>query len=376
MAFHDDNPPVESGDQRSSTRSPTSKEEYIQLTIKHGGKTHAYDFPTSATLSDLSDRVSGELSIPPANQKFIISPKPGMIKGPVHETAHASLPLSTITSRKISLLGSTPAQIASIDEAIASASIRTRGTAAHAAHAAASSSEKPSYLKPAQPSRTRDWKTLQDAATYTFLDVRPLDHLPNPSRSAAFLARLRDDPGVKHAMASHKWAVPLLTEMDPADHTTHEGRTLGLNRNGGEVIELRLRTDAYDGYRDYRTIRKTLCHELAHNVHGEHNEDFWRLCREVEREVARHDWKSGGRALTDEVFYGSGDGDGDVVADHGAWTGGEYVLGGRASKPSAGADGVTSAGSGSLNRREVLARAAEERVRKGREAGNGEGESR
>ena len=59
--------------------------------------------------------------------------------------------------------------------------------------------------------------------------------------------------------------------MNPAEHTTQESRTLGLNRNRGEVIELRLRTDAYDGYRDYKVIRKTLCHELAHNVHGEHD---------------------------------------------------------------------------------------------------------
>ncbi len=63
--------------------------------------------------------------------------------------------------------------------------------------------------------------------------------------------------------------------MDPAEHTTSESRTLGLNRNKGEVIELRLRTDAYDGYRDYRTIRKTLCHELAHGVFSEHDRDVW-----------------------------------------------------------------------------------------------------
>lgn len=50
--------------------------------------------------------------------------------------------------------------------------------------------------------------------------------------------------------------------MDPLSNTqsSHEGTTrlLGLNRNRGEVIELRLRTDAYDGYRDYKTIRNTL----------------------------------------------------------------------------------------------------------------------
>ena len=110
-----------------------------------------------------------------------------------------------------------------------------------------------------------------------------------------FLERLRDDPGIRATMQKHKWRVPLLTEMNPAEHTTHESRTLGLNRNGGEVIELRLRTDAYDGFRDYKTIRRTLCHELTHNVWSEHDARFWKLCGEVEREVEGADWTRGGR---------------------------------------------------------------------------------
>lgn len=148
----------------------------------------------------------------------------------------------------------------------------------------------------------------------------------------------------------------MLTEINPAQHTTHESRTLGLNRNRGEVIELRLRTDAYDGYRDYKTIRKTLCHELAHNVHGPHNRDFWELCKEIEREVERGDWRSGGRSVGREEFFNPGDGGvGDEHVDGGGWEGGEYVLGG--------------AGEGrGMTRREVMARAAEERIKR-REAG-------
>lgn len=164
-------------------------------------------------------------------------------------------------------------------------------------------------------------------------------------------------------MAKHKWSVPLLTEMNPAEHTTHESRTLGLNRNAGEVIELRLRTDAYDGYRDYKTIRRTLCHELTHNVWGEHDADFWRLCREVEAEVERGDWRSGGRALTEEEFYrsscGGGEEEGEVVADHGGWTGGEHVLGMAKSD----GPGVATARE-PTSRREMLAKAAEERAKK------------
>lgn len=151
--------------------------------------------------------------------------------------------------------------------------------------------------------------------------------------------------------------------MNPIEHTrsSSEGttRTLGLNRNKGEVIELRLRTDAYDGYRDYKTIRNTLCHELAHCVWGPHDRNFWELCKEIEREVDRV--AGGGRTIgkVDE-YYGGG----EEADDDGGWEGGDYVLGG----------GVTGASQDAgLSRREVLARAAEERMKRMREEGGGWG---
>jgi len=170
-------------------------------------------------------------------------------------------------------------------------------------------------------------------------------------------------------MRTHKFSVPLLTEMDPAMHTTMESRTLGLNRNQGEVIELRLRTDAYDGYRDYKTIRNTLCHELAHNVWGPHDRNFWNLCKQIEREVARDDWKSGGRSVGNDEFYNPEDAGAEEVHDHGGWTGGEFTLGSAGGGEGKLGGGSNSSGSvmGGLSRREVLAKAAEERFKKTKE---------
>jgi hypothetical protein len=234
----------------------------------------------------------------------------------------------------------------------------------HAASAAASArqAQRAAFLR---QSRTRararhDQRTAQEDAQYTFHTVRPLQHLPRPERSLALLERLKADPGIRAAMRRHKFSVALLTEMDPAEHTEHgrDGattRVLGLNRNKGEVVELRLRTDARDGYRAYRSVRDTLCHELAHNVHGPHDADFWALCRTIEREVAAADWKSGGRAVGEEEFAparGEEEG-GEEVMDHGGWTGGEFVLGG----------GNRNVAAEPLSRREILARAAEERIR-------------
>lgn len=199
--------------------------------------------------------------------------------------------------------------------------------------------------------------TLDSSSSqYTFLSVKPLQFLPHPERSLELLNRLKNDPGIRHAMAKHKFTVGLLTEMEPLSNTqvSHEGTTrlLGLNRNQGEVIELRLRTDAHDGYRDYKTIRKTLCHELAHNVHGPHNRDFWDLCRQIERDVAQADWSAKGRTLGD-VEYAPALSEAEEHYDEGGWVGGSYVLGGR----SEGQDG-------GLSRREVLRKAAEERQRR------------
>lgn len=68
-------------------------------------------------------------------------------------------------------------------------------------------------------------------------------------------------------MQLHKLSVGVLTELAPHENPG----LLGLNVNAGQAIKLRIRTDAYDGFRWYKDIRMVLCHELAHNVWGEHD---------------------------------------------------------------------------------------------------------
>lgn len=76
-------------------------------------------------------------------------------------------------------------------------------------------------------------------------------------------------------MQKHQFSVGLLTELPPHVQQTGEGegRLLGLNVNKGQAIKLRLRTDAYDGFRLYKDVRRTLCHELTHNVWGDHDDN-------------------------------------------------------------------------------------------------------
>ena len=68
-------------------------------------------------------------------------------------------------------------------------------------------------------------------------------------------------------MRAHRFAVGLLTELAPHE----QPHLLGLNENAGQAIRLRLRTDLYDGFRPYSDVRRVLCHELTHNVWGDHD---------------------------------------------------------------------------------------------------------
>ncbi|KAI9813906.1 MAG: hypothetical protein M1832_006053 [Thelocarpon impressellum] len=335
--------------------SPADSPADLQLAVHHHGNVHTVSLPAAATIADLSAALDELLCIPPSHQKLMITPKPGLLKAPFKDP---SLPVAPLASRRIVLLGSTYSEIDSLNAAKLSQRARARAP-------------------PPKASRHIDRQRAQDEATYTFTTLLPLPHLPNSQRSLDFLARLRADPGIKATMRTHKWTVPVLTEMDPAQHTTHESRTLGLNRNRGEVIELRLRTDAYDGYRDYRGVRNTLCHELAHNVFGDHDRNFWDLCKQIEREVAQGDWRSGGRALSDAEFYEpAGGDDGGEHVDGGAWTGGEFVLGAGSTTTTTTNPGGGTGGASGMSRREVLARAAEERLRRQREVRDeGEGSS-
>jgi WLM domain len=328
-------------------------DEQVQLTITHHAKQHTFNLSRKSTLADLAVAIESEISIPQDSQKFLV-PKHGLLKPPFDSTSLPSLEVLS-NAKKIQLLAPTAQDLQSLAEG-SSKSLANR---------------KPSPIPAAKPARARPSPTsLTNSIKYTFHRLAPLSYLPDPDRSERFLARLRDDPGIRAAMVAHRFSVELLTEMDPAMHTTHESKTLGLNRNKGEVIELRLRTDAYDGYRDYRTIRKTLCHELAHNVHGEHDRNFWDLTNQIEREVERADWKHGGRTVGHEEFYNPDDGGAGNI-DGGGWTGGSFVLGG------GDGSGSTNAAQGSspAERRDAIARAAEERARKAKDEKSKDGKA-
>ncbi|KAI1461183.1 WLM-domain-containing protein [Annulohypoxylon moriforme] len=327
--------------------------EGITITFTHHGKTHSLTLSPDASIADLASSIESTLFIPIPNQKLMVS-KLGLLKPPF-----ADRPISELQDKKITLLGTSSAELASL----ASAGQQAARRQAHLAQARRN--QRKAYTT--RPSSQR----AREESEYTFGTIRPLPNLPNPQRSQQFLERLARDPGIRATMVRHKFRVGTLTEMDPLSYTesSHEGvtRILGLNRNKGQIIELRLRTDAYDGYRDYKTIRRTLCHELTHNVHGDHDRQFWDLCRQIEKEVERADYMSGGRSVGGAEYAEPREREEEegMAYDHGGWTGGEFVLG---SGESGSSRGVSTAGQGPSSRREAMAKAAEERVKKQKQA--------
>lgn len=65
----------------------------------------------------------------------------------------------------------------------------------------------------------------------------------------------------------------------------HSLLKVGLNTNGGEIINIRLRpASSVNSFYDFNLCMETMLHELAHNVHGEHDKQFYALLEEITKE--------------------------------------------------------------------------------------------
>ncbi|ERS95499.1 hypothetical protein HMPREF1624_08015 [Sporothrix schenckii ATCC 58251] len=390
-------------DEITDAASPAD-DDYVEIVVTHGKKSYTFHMPSQATVEDIvllceielqGQAADGEPATHYTVTRLIAPPPVGLI----NVTKDGNNVLSDYIAR-LAAAGrrstkkqqqqqqQPPNQLKLILMATPSSAIRNVREASEEARRRIS---RMSLLRqravPAKRTARQGVQTVSGASSYTFSDIKPLPHLPDPDRSLAYLHRLRDDPGIRHVMQTHQFRVGLLTEMDPRLYTeaNHEGtsRTLGLNRNHGQVIELRLRTDDFTGYRDYKTVRKTLCHELAHNVHGPHDKHFWALYRELEREVERvadsRGGRAGGRTLAggrDGDFYEppTASSDDDQEHDHvdaGGLIGGTFVLGG-AESSDLGTSTATTTGPvngiavpPAMGDRERRAHAAEARLRRG-----------
>ncbi|KAH9038391.1 WLM-domain-containing protein [Lactarius pseudohatsudake] len=111
--------------------------------------------------------------------------------------------------------------------------------------------------------------------------VLSYEHLKGRPRSDDALSLLQKVASlVKPIMRSHSWRLPVLAEFFP-----DSPNLIGLNINMGEKILLRLRPawdpDAFYSEED---VVHTMLHELTHNVHGPHDQNFYEFLSRLEEE--------------------------------------------------------------------------------------------
>jgi hypothetical protein len=163
-----------------------------------------------------------------------------------------------------------------------------------------------------------------DSETYGFGRIETLPNLPNQDQARDILTTLANDPGILACMNLHKWKVGSLAELYPEGKVGESAVcVMGLNKNKGQQILLRIRTDDLRGFRKILHIRKVLYHELAHNVHSAHDGDFFQLNRVVEKECTELDWTKGAGLSSDNTGPA-----GSATATSTLYTAGTYRLGG------------------------------------------------
>ena len=152
-------------------------------------------------------------------------------------------------------------------------------------------------LKTNQLASESPWGVASDQdSEYRFGRFEVLYRRPNPTPFEAekLLKKLATDPGIIKIMKSRKFGVCTLCELDPEDADQEQAEKgegnkclLGWNRNFGERIALRLRTNDFVSFRKYDSIVNTLIHELTHNVFGPHDEKFWGLFNDLKHEYGQ-----------------------------------------------------------------------------------------
>lgn len=133
---------------------------------------------------------------------------------------------------------------------------------------------------------------MQGMRATGFKSIQTLPGKPNEAKAREILTTLQHDIGFNAVMDARGWTVGCLAEMEA------EGKVgvdpvcvLGYNTNKGQSIHLRLRTDDGNGFRPMWKLHEVLSHELAHNVHSEHDKDFYALMSKVAKEAKANNWR-------------------------------------------------------------------------------------
>ncbi|XP_045817041.1 uncharacterized protein LOC123910055 isoform X3 [Trifolium pratense] len=275
---------------------PTSSRS-INISVTWRGKKFVVDMNLDATVKDLGEELQKLTNIKQDTMKLIvpqIAGKTSKLLAPF-STDHALLSLqetSIIEARSILMMGASTNEVEEVLKN-AEANLRIAGFEDEEKRLKQKISHGPhvSLKLPQGPYIFCEFRTLE---------IPGLKLNPPPSEALKRMHMLAADPGIVAVMNKHRWRVGIMTEMAPIGYVGVSPKCiLGFNKNHGEEISLRLRTDDLKGFRKYESIKKTLLHELAHMIHSEHDAKFYALDKQLNQEAASLDWtKSAGHTLS------------------------------------------------------------------------------
>ncbi|KAJ1929729.1 hypothetical protein EC988_010083, partial [Linderina pennispora] len=191
------------------------------FTVSHAGRAVEFSVDENTTVGELRDKIAHEFGVEPAKQKLLL-------RGALADDSAAVCKAVPAGSRVI-LMGTATRELSQFNDTVAR---REQGRRNNAKFMATASSV---Y-------RTPRIGTLDGSDQHTFHSFETLPELPKRDQAMAVLRRLANDEGVKQIMQKRKYSVGVLRELHPFERTI-----LGYNRNRGEVIALRLRTDDLEG---------------------------------------------------------------------------------------------------------------------------------
>jgi len=252
----------------------------MEVHAKLGGKSSVLKLDAEGSVGSLHDAIRHEFDLDDCHLLKIL------VKGKA-VTAEQSTPLKDtagiVGGAKLMVMASRRAEVVKADEAPRE---RMRGFEEDdERHRTGSTGGK---------TATTAFRTRTSETHYRFHATAALRNLPpgcKPSVAAAEarLNELANDPSILAIMKRHSWSVGLLSEMPPDGQVGVSACcVMGLNKNKGQEILLRLRTDDGQGLRPYASVIPVLLHELTHNVHSDHDDAFKALCSQLGREYKEH----------------------------------------------------------------------------------------
>lgn len=264
----------------------------VQLTVVHRKQEYLLDpLSVSTTLTELRQLIEQTTGVPTDKQKLLTPRNTGTVDLNRADTSQTLEHIGLVRQGvKITVVGPLISEIESLHEQEDALHKRNIPRQYH-----------PSLLKSTRARNTTTpgssispFGSLQAHASTT-------PSSPLHSKIMQFLTRLSTDEGILHICALHSFRIGTLTELLPWEHPG----LLGLNENMGQRISLRIRTDDAEGLRDYKTCRRVLVHELAHNKVNDHPPEFKILNSKLNAQIEAFEaaQRHGRHTLIDGDFF-------------------------------------------------------------------------